>query len=119
MSTFISRGITAYLAIDKRVRLISLTLLCPLAVLVIIFLVGIGKKNPTPLLLLFLVIPELFVALILAGIMALFMSEWISQVVQKIRLRSIAYSTLLVGIWWGVYSVVYLPQYIYNFFIGK
>lgn len=119
MPNFISRSVTAYLSIDKHVRLISLIFLCPLVEVGILFLLEIGKENPTHPLFLLLVIPVLFFPVILAGVMGLFLSEWIIQIVQNIKRRLIGYVVTLIGIWWSVYSVVYLPTYIFNFLTGK
>ena len=118
MSNFVSKGVTAYLSINKCVRLFSLILLCPAIVVFLQLLIKYGKGNPNPPLLMLLLIPELSGCLLLSAAMSLFMYEWYQQIVQKIKNIMLANLLVFVGIGLNIYLVFFVSKYIYNFYAG-
>ena len=114
MSSLISKCIFKYTSINREVRFLSLFFLWPFAIFSMrVFLKKIEELH-NPIVLIFLIIPELLLCVIWASIGILFLIEWHTQVTTRVKNVILSNILILMSIAWLWFSITYVSEYFFN-----
>lgn len=118
--SFISKCTSIYKKINQKIRLFFLLILCPLSFSLLYFLLiaskSINHGHPAPLFILLMLVPDIFLTILCAAILILFIYEWYVLVVRKVKNVVLFNTAILLGALWPAFSLMHFSKAIAEYF---